>query len=68
MYEKYVIDMSYRGNLKVVLVKVNPNAPNLTLPFKCVQIVLKPSYHFLLQETENMENTVRNDKGFGSSG
>jgi deoxyuridine 5'-triphosphate nucleotidohydrolase len=63
-----IVDMSYRGNLKVVLVKVNPHAPDLVLPFKCVQIILKPSYHFLLKENNNITDTSRGDKGFGSSG
>ena len=63
-----IIDMSYRGNLKIVLVKVNPKAPDLVLPFKCAQIILKPSFHFLVKETKHVEETSRGDKGFGSSG
>ena len=63
-----LIDASYTGTLKVALTKVDPNAQDLTLPFKAVQMVLRKSQHFLCEEVEEIEETARSSGGFGSTG
>lgn len=64
-----LIDQSYRGTLKVVLIKVDPSLPNLTLPFKAVQMVLRKSIHFIVRENEaeKESKTTRGEGGFGST-
>lgn len=63
-----LIDSSYLGNLKVCLTKVDPNAKDIQLPFKGVQIILRPSIHYLCQEIECLDvSTTRGKGGFGST-
>jgi dUTP pyrophosphatase len=63
-----LIDPGYTGTLKVTLVKIDPRAPDLTLPFKAVQMVLRKSNHFLLKHVDSLDNTNRGEGGFGSTG
>jgi deoxyuridine 5'-triphosphate nucleotidohydrolase len=62
-----LIDSSYRGTLKIVLTKVNPNAEDIVLPFKCVQMVLRKNVHFLCEEVEELDDTSRGEGSFGST-
>jgi len=62
-----LIDESYRGTLKIVLTKVDPEAPPLVLPFKAVQMVLRKSMHFICNEVAELDSTSRNEGGFGST-
>ena len=62
-----LIDESYRGTLKICLTKVNPQAKELELPNKAVQMVLRRSMHFLCNEVESLDNTERGSGGFGST-
>jgi dUTP pyrophosphatase len=62
-----VIDASYRGEIIVGLVKTRQNTPDLELPIKLVQLVLRESIHALPVEGK-VNQTSRGDKGFGSSG
>lgn len=64
-----LIDQSYRGTLKVVLIKVDSSLPDLVLPFKAVQMVLRKSIHYLVKEdeAERTPKTTRGEGGFGST-
>ena len=62
-----LIDSSYRGNLKVVLIKVDKSLPDIELPFKGVQAVLRKNAHFLVEETNSLTDTARGAGGFGST-
>ena len=65
-----VIDPEYQGTIKVALIKVDPNAAELTLPFKAVQLIVRRSYHdtILQKSTEDFRRTTaRGDGGFGST-
>lgn len=64
-----VIDASYTGNIYVPLIKVDPNAEDIELPFKAVQLILrKQFYSYLIDVTEsNVPSTSRADGGFGST-
>lgn len=62
-----IIDRSYRGSIKVALLKIDPNAKELELPFRGVQIVPAPIFHVDTEEVEDLENSERSDGGFGST-
>lgn len=68
-----IIDPTYRGSIKVALIKVDPNAPDLDLSnpdhVKPVQIIFRPFIHHELVKVDlnQLSATDRNDKGFGSS-
>ena len=63
-----IIDASYRGTIIVPLIKVNPEANELELPKKLVQLI--PRQLILMEgiEVQTLDNTSRGDGGFGSSG
>lgn len=62
-----VIDASYRGNIIVALVRVVPEAPEIELPMRLVQLI--PRQLILMQPKRGtLSNTTRGEKGFGSSG
>jgi dUTP pyrophosphatase len=62
-----LIDCPFRGSLKVVLTKIDPDMPDLTLPFKCMQMVLRKNIHFLVDEVTEIDDTARGSGGFGST-
>lgn len=63
-----IIDQSYRGNILVALVKINPEAPELELPARLVQIIPRKVWHMQALECMSLEETARGSGGFGSSG
>lgn len=63
-----VIDRSYRGELLVPLIKVVPEAPDLTFPNRIAQLVLRQAVHVGVEELDDLEETARGDGGFGASG
>lgn len=63
-----IIDQSYRGNVMVALVKVNPDVPDLELPARLVQIIPRKVWHMQAVESDKIEDTSRGAGGFGSSG
>lgn len=65
-----VIDPEYQGTIKVALVKIDPNAPELTLPFKAVQLIVRRQYTdtILQRVTDDPRRaSARGDGGFGST-
>jgi len=64
-----IIDNQYRGELFVVLYKFDTDMPELTLPYRAVQLIIeKPSYNLPIQLVENIDlNTDRSEGGFGST-
>lgn len=64
-----IIDRSYRGNLYVALVKVDPDALPIEFPFKCCQLIFrKQNYVELVESSTDFNGTARGSGGFGSSG
>jgi dUTP pyrophosphatase len=63
-----IIDASYRGTIIVALVKIDPEALEIELPCKLVQLI--PRQLILMEpfEVEYLDDTERGEKGFGSSG
>jgi deoxyuridine 5'-triphosphate nucleotidohydrolase len=64
-----IIDNHYRGNLMIALTKIADDAPEIVLPFKCCQLIVKKQIFANLCEItdDNLSSTVRNDGGFGST-
>lgn len=65
-----IIDASYRGNIIVALVRVNPDAEEITLPMRLVQLIPRELILMTSIEvsTEDLSITTRGEGGFGSSG
>lgn len=65
-----IIDRSYVGTIKVPLIKVDENVPDLELPCKMVQLIpcLGVNAQIIEVAEGELEETVRGEKGFGSSG
>jgi dUTP pyrophosphatase len=62
------IDPSYTGNLFVALIRVDPEAPEISLPFCACQIALRKAEYADVKEVEELTATERGDGGFGSTG
>ena len=63
-----IIDPTYRGNIKVVLVKHAEDAQKLELPFKKCQLILRPiPPPFEVREVDELSQTYRGEGGFGST-
>jgi dUTP pyrophosphatase len=63
-----IIDNHYRGSILVTVIKVDENAPELQLPSKSFQFILKQYSLSTIEEVDELSDTDRGDKGFGSSG
>jgi deoxyuridine 5'-triphosphate nucleotidohydrolase len=63
-----VIDRTYTGPVLVALLKVDPDAPDLELPARIVQIIPRPIVHIQWEEVESFDETLRGAGGFGSTG
>lgn len=63
-----VIDPAYTGEIYIALTKVAPESADITFPFKCCQLIVRPHYQLILDESPvDFDNTHRNDGGFGST-
>jgi deoxyuridine 5'-triphosphate nucleotidohydrolase len=62
-----IIDASYTGSIKVALMKVCKEAPNIQLPARLVQLIPRRFIHLQMEETTNFDKTQRDTGGFGSS-
>lgn len=63
-----IIDQSYQGNLYVALRKVDKNMPDLKLPCRLAQIILRKVIDIEGVEVESFEKkSKRGDGGFGST-
>lgn len=62
-----VIDQTYRGHLMVVLTRVDPTLPPLTLPYKGFQLVVRKTHLLPTEEMTEMDETYRGAGGFGST-
>ena len=63
-----IIDASYTGSLKVALIKVNKDAPDIELPARIVQLIPRQFVHLDAIEVKDLNDTTRAEGGFGSSG
>lgn len=66
-----VIDASYRGEIKIVLLNTNVEAYQVTAGQKIAQMIVVPVYTEALEITDSLESlsiTERGAGGFGSTG
>lgn len=63
-----VIDQSYTGVLKAIVYNSSKKPFYVKTGDRICQMVLVPLVHFELEEVEGLEETERNERGFGSSG
>lgn len=64
-----IIDPSYRGTLKVVLTKIDNNAPDLELPNKRFQLIPRTFFSnvFTVEISDTLSDTERGSGCFGST-
>lgn len=63
-----IVDPEYRGTLKIAIVKVDPDADDLVLPFKKAQLVLEEVIPSQMQiSVFPFDDTPRGGGGFGST-
>lgn len=64
-----VIDSTYRGEIKVVLLNTSQDETiSIKSGDKIAQILIQPVYSFTVEEAESLSESDRGNKGFGSSG
>ena len=63
-----VIDASYRGEWLVCLLNTSSNNYEIIEGDRIVQVIVLPEYSCTFQETKELEETERGEKGFGASG
>jgi dUTP pyrophosphatase len=62
-----VIDPSYTGKLLIALIKIDQEAPDISLPFTRCQLVLRLAHKSVMVQVNSFEETIRGSGGFGSS-
>jgi deoxyuridine 5'-triphosphate nucleotidohydrolase len=62
-----IIDMTYSGSIIVALIRVDPNAKELELPIKLVQLIPRKLIVMDFEEVKELDDTKRGEGGFGSS-
>lgn len=63
-----VIDSGYRGEVKVVMVNLGRKPFIIEKGMKIAQILIQPVTEVKVLEAEELEDTSRGEKGFGSTG
>jgi deoxyuridine 5'-triphosphate nucleotidohydrolase len=68
-----IIDQGYRGNLYIALTKINDEVPELSMPWKCCQMIVKKQVYSRLEvapdpNVASIENSSRGTGAFGSTG
>ena len=64
-----LIDSRYRGEIKVIAINLDPSEPiEISRGDKIAQLVIQPVEHVTFAETDELDNTERGERGFGSSG
>jgi dUTP pyrophosphatase len=63
-----VIDSDYRGEIKCIVVNLSDTAFEITNKMKIAQLIIQEYKSVQWQETNNLSETDRGSKGFGSTG
>ncbi len=63
-----VIDSNYRGEVKVVLINLSKEKIKIEKNSRIAQLIIIPYLKVNIQEVEELSQTERGEKGFGSSG
>ena len=62
------IDADYRGELKVILINLSNKSFVVEKGARIAQMVLCPIVKANFKEVDNLDDTIRGDGGFGSTG
>lgn len=62
-----VIDPCFTGTVKVPLIKLDDSMPNIELPIRIAQLILKPYVFAHAYQTNHISETTRGSGGFGST-
>ena len=62
------VDCDYRGEVKVILVNLGPDAFTIERGTRIAQMVIAPVTQARLREIETLDDTARGAGGFGSTG
>lgn len=62
------IDEGYRGEVGVILINHGQNVFEITEGMKIAQMVISPVMRVNVAKAKKLNDTIRNDSGFGSSG
>jgi len=63
-----VIDSDYRGEVKVLLYNDDSTYKPIKRGERIAQMLVVPCPQFIIQETISLDETVRGEEGFGSTG
>jgi dUTP pyrophosphatase len=64
-----LIDSHYRGEIKVIVINLDPETPiDIRRGDKLAQLVIQPVVRAQLREVDVLDETVRGEGGFGSTG
>ena len=63
-----VVDSGYRGEVKVVLVNLSKHDMYIKKGMRIAQMVIQKIEHPVLEEVGSLDETKRNEGGFGSTG
>ena len=63
-----IIDPEYNGELLIPLIRINDKAPEPELPFRLCQLVLRKAYYPIPKQVNTLDETIRGDGCFGSTG
>lgn len=63
-----LIDVSYRGELKVILLNTGKEPYTVEPGSKLTQIVIRPVIYATVKEVDSLDETDRGNGGFGSTG
>jgi len=64
-----LIDSKYRGEIKIILINLDPKTSfKINRGDKIAQLVIQPVITARFQVVDSLDETVRGDGGFGSSG
>jgi dUTP pyrophosphatase len=63
-----LIDTSYRGELKVILLNTGDEPYKVEFGSKLTQFVVRPVEYLEIIEVNELDETVRGERGFGSTG
>ena len=62
-----IIDPTYRGNLKIALLKTSHMCNRPQTPFTLCQLIIRPLHTFNVEIVEELTHTERGEGGFGST-
>lgn len=62
------VDEGYRGEVGAIMVNHGSEPFHVTEGMKIAQMVVKPVAIVMVQEVEELDDTTRGEKGFGSTG